>query len=231
MKIRIENLRTIEPKTQHQSETFQAWKKDDHNIVLDGTAGTGKTFVSLYLALETVLDPSTDQETIHIFRSVVPTRDIGFLPGTLEEKLEPYLAPYKGICSELFVDAAGRPIKDAFDIFMKQGVIEVHSTSFVRGTTFDSSVMLIDEMQNMTGEELDTVITRAGIHTRMIYCGDYHQSDLKDNRGKKDILSFLKILSSMCYFSTVNYDVTDIVRSDLVRDYILTKESLRETNR
>ena len=227
MKLRIENLVTIDAITANQGLAHTAWKKDKHNLVLNGCAGTGKTFTALYLALEQVLDKGNPLEKIHIFRSVVPSREIGFLPGTLEEKLEPYLEPYKNICAELFTDASGRPVKDAWQTLVETGVVEVHSTSFVRGTTFDNAVLIVDEMQNMAGRELNTVITRVGKDSRMMFCGDYWQSDFTHKREKQDILKFLQILEAMCYFSVVEFTTADVVRSDFVRDYILTKETLK----
>jgi phosphate starvation-inducible PhoH-like protein len=226
MKLRIENLVTIDPITENQRLAHVAWKKDNHHLVMSGTAGTGKTFNAMYLALEQVLDKGTPYEKIHLFRSVVPSRDVGFLPGTLEEKLEPYLQPYKTICTDLFVDAANRPVSDAWTILTETGVIETHTTSFVRGTTFDNSIMIVDEMQNMAGRELNTIVTRVGKDTRIIFCGDYHQSDFTKSREKQDILKFLEILESMCYFTRINFTTVDICRSDFVRDYIITKETL-----
>ena len=217
-KIKIEHLNTFDPITQHQREAREAWKKDGDHLVLNGCAGTGKTFTALYLALEDVLDKGTPWEKIQIVRSVVPTRDVGFLPGSLEEKLSPFSAPYVGICSELF-DNQG-----AYERLVEQGVIEFSSTSFIRGNTFDSTIIIVDEMQNMTFHELDSVITRVGVDSRIIFCGDYYQSDFTKETDKQGLKRFLQIVELLKHFSIIEFDWSDIVRSDFVRDYIMTKE-------
>lgn len=217
-KIRIDDLLTYEPITDNQRIARSAWKEDGDHLVLNGAAGTGKTFSAMYLALEDVLDKSTPWEKIHIVRSVVPTREVGFLPGTIEEKLYPYVAPYIAICNELFdTDTAYERLSD-------QGIIEFHSTSFIRGTTFDSSIILVDEMQNLTFHELDSVITRVGLDSRIIFCGDYYQSDLPNEKDRQGINNFIQIVELLKKFSIIEFGWQDIVRSDFVRDYIMTKE-------
>jgi predicted ribonuclease YlaK len=201
---------------------MDAWKKDHHNLVLNGSAGTGKTFLALLLALELVLDKSTPFEHICIYRSIVPTRDVGFLPGSLDEKLEPFIEPYKALCGELFEDRVYNP----FASLVNQGVISFESTSYLRGTTKDNTVMLVDEMQNLTFHELDSVMTRVGEVTRIIFCGDYHQSDLKHSAEKEGINKFLEIVEQLKCFTIINFDWPDIVRSGFVRDYIMTKEMM-----
>jgi len=218
--LKIDNLLTFEPLTKNQRSARSAWKQEGHHLVLNGAAGTGKTFNALYLALEDVLDKQTPWDNIHIIRSALPTRDFGFLPGSEEEKLFPFIAPYISICSELFDYSA------AYQNLVEQGIIGFHSTSYIRGTTFDSSVIIVDEMQNMTFHELDSVITRVGIDTRIIFCGDYYQSDLKTKADKQGLLEFLEILKVMQNFSIIEFGWDDIVRSDFVRDYIMTKEMI-----
>lgn len=219
--LRIDQLLTVDPATEKQRQTHQAWKKDNHNIVMSGSAGTGKTFTALYLALEQVLDKSNPLNKIHIIRSVVPSREMGFLPGTIEEKMEPYISPYIQICDELF------DIKKSYNTLVAQGVIEFHSTSFIRGTTFNDCIIIVDEMQNMNGRELNTIVTRVGQNCRLIMCGDYHQSDFATKREKQDILLFLSIIEQLSKFSVIHYDWRDIIRSDFVREYIMTKELLK----
>lgn len=219
-KLKIDNLLTFEPITKNQKLAYDAWKQEGHHLVLNGSAGTGKTFAALYLALESVLDKQTPWQKIHIIRSVVPTREIGFLPGTIQEKLDPFTMPYKNICSELFDH------NDSWNNLLHWGIVEFHSTSFIRGTTFDESIIIVDEMQNCNFHELDSVITRLGIDSRIIFSGDYHQSDLKLQSEREGIIKFLKVLDHMTNFSTITFDWHDIVRSDFVRDYIMTKEML-----
>jgi predicted ribonuclease YlaK len=217
MAIRLDQLKTIDPLTKHQSDVFDAWK-DGNNLALVGTAGTGKTFLALYLALEEVMDKSSPYETVRIIRSVVPTREVGFLPGTIEEKLNAYTGPYRQVCHELFNDVK------AYDKLVHNNYVTFESTSYIRGVSFDNSIVLVDEMQNLNFHELDSVITRVGHASKIIFAGDYHQSDFKAERDKNGINTFLSIIEQMLHFTVVNFSWEDIVRSGLVRDYIMTKE-------
>ena len=219
-KYNASDLLEITPQTDNQEKAFQAWD-DGYNLVLAGAAGSGKSFVALHMAFEELLESQLYDKVI-IVRSVVPTRDIGFLPGDKDEKIDIYQAPYKAICSELF----GEP--NSFDKLVKAGQLEFLTTSFIRGLTLDNSILIVDEMQNMTGHELDTVITRMGENSKIIFCGDYHQSDLTKRNEKKELLDFLKILEN-CFnkFKVIYFKWEDILRSDLVRDYIMTKEMMR----
>ena len=219
-KLKIDDLGVFDPLTECQEEARQSWKDGDH-LVLNGAAGTGKTFTAMYLSLQDVMDKSNPLEKIHIMRSVVPTRDLGFLPGTVEEKLLPFITPYMSICADLF------NLSDAYNRLVEQGIIEFHSTSFIRGTTFDNSIILVDEMQNLTFHELDSVVTRVGLDTRIIFSGDYYQSDFVRQGDRNGINEFLAIIEIMKNFSVVEFGWQDIIRSDFVRDYIMTKEMLR----
>ena len=219
MKLRIDDLRTFEPLTENQEKVYKAWNEDNH-LVLTGSAGTGKTFSAVYLGLEQVLDKGNQLEKVVITRSIVPTREIGFLPGSMEEKMEPYSGPYRAICTELFQDTK------AYDKLVEQDAIEFLSTSYIRGTTFNDAVIIVDEMQNLTFHELDSVITRIGQNCRIIFCGDYLQSDFTKESDKNGFGKFLKIIEHMTKFSVVTFTWADIVRSDFVRDYIMTKEML-----
>jgi predicted ribonuclease YlaK len=155
-----------------------------------------------------------------IIRSIVPTRDIGFLPGTEEEKKDAYTAPYRGIVSELVAD------NEAWNKLQQQGAVEFLTTSFIRGTTISNAIILVDEMQNLTFHELDSVITRVGENCRFIMSGDYYQTDFDKERDKNGILQFLEIIDKLKYFETIEFSWQDIVRSGLVRDYIMTKEHM-----
>jgi phosphate starvation-inducible PhoH-like protein len=176
----------------------------------------------MYLALEDVLDKSNQYNSVVIVRSIVPTREIGFLPGTLEEKIDAYTGPYRQICSELFEDSI------AYEKLVKHGSVRFVSTSHVRGTTFNDAIIVVDEMQNLTFHELDTIITRVGRNCRIIFCGDYYQSDFVKSGDKQGIMNFLDILEIMKRFTIVEFTWSDIVRSDFVRDYIMTKEMLTQ---
>lgn len=216
-RLKIDHLLTYEAITQNQKVAYDSWDDGDH-LVLAGSAGTGKTFIGMYLALADVLDKSYEQDKLVIVRSVVPTREMGYLPGSIEEKVDAYTAPYRAIATELFNE------KQAYDMLETQGAITFMSTSFIRGQTIDDAVILVDEMQNLTYHELDSIITRVGRNTRIIFSGDYYQSDLNKETDKNGILDFLNIMEVMNNFTTVEFGWADIVRSDFVRDYIMTKE-------
>ncbi len=218
LRIRIDDLRTFEPLTDNQKAFFDAYKRGDYFVALHGVAGTGKTFCALYKALEEVLDKSNPFKKIIVVRSAVQSREIGHLPGDVTEKMEIYQQPYRQICETLF----GR--KDAWDRLEEQGYIEFISTSFIRGMSFDDAIIIVDEMQNMTFEEIDTVMTRVGYRSKIVWCGDYRQTDL--NKKKNDvsgILKFFDIAYHMGAFTKIEFTVDDIVRSSLVKDYILAK--------
>ena len=212
-KVRIDDLLTFQPITENQQKTYNAYKKDKH-LLLHGIAGTGKTFLSLYLSLEEVLDPSTVYEDVFIVRSVVSTRDIGFLPGDEQEKVSIYEAPYRSICRELF------GIKDSYDALKQQNNVKFMSTSFIRGITINNAVVIVDECQNLNFHELDSIITRIGKNSKIIFCGDYTQTDLTRDNDKRGIVNFMKILRSIPEFETVEYGIEDIVRSDFLKSYI-----------
>ena len=164
----------------------------------------------------------TPHKKVIIIRSAVPSRDMGFMPGTLKEKTDMYTRPYRKIISELFDSSA-------WDYLEQNGLLEFESTSFIRGITLDNAIVIADEMQNMNFEELNTVMTRIGQNSRMIFSGDYYQSDLHRDKEKSGILKFLEILDNMKDFARVNFTHKDIVRSDIVKDYIITKENLKIT--
>lgn len=219
LQVRLDDLLEYDPITVNQANAYEAWN-DDYNLVLAGSAGTGKTFIGMYLALEDVLDPETPTEELIILRSMVPTRDMGFLPGTKEEKEDVFLAPYKAIANELFGDT------QSYNKAVTANKIRFESTSFIRGLTLDNCVLLVDEMQNLNFHELDSVITRVGKNTRIIMCGDYLQSDFKYDDDKNGIVKFLSIVERLKKFDVITFGWEDIVRSDFVRDYIMTKEMM-----
>ena len=218
--VKFEDLIQIEPITKNQEKAFESWA-DGENLVLAGSAGTGKTFVAMYLALQTSLEPSTPYHKVIVVRSIVPTRDMGYLPGTKEEKVEPFETPYKTISLELFdYDSA------VYNKLINNHQMEFITTSFVRGTQLNNAIVIIDEMQNLNFHELDSVITRIGQDCRVIFSGDYYQSDFREGYERDGIQRFLRIVERLKNFSVITFGWDDIVRSDFLRDYIMTKEML-----
>jgi len=216
LKLRIDDLKTFDPLTANQKKFFDAYKQGDYFIALHGVAGTGKTFCALYKAIEEVLDKSNPFNKIIVVRSAVQGREIGHLPGDVNEKMEIYQQPYRQICDTLF----GR--RDAWDRLEEQHHIEFISTSFIRGQSFDDAIIIVDECQNMNWSEISTVMTRVGYRSKIIWCGDYRQTDL--NRSKGDISGvkqFLEIAKTMNSFTHIEFVVDDIVRSSLVKEWII----------
>lgn len=210
------SLKKVTPKTKNQEIVFRDFS-NGKNLLIHGLPGTGKSFVSLYLALSEIEDFKT-YHNVTIIRSVVPSRDMGFLPGNIKEKSKIYELPYQAICNELY----GRG--DAYEILKSKGLIDFQTSSFLRGLTLDHSIIIVDECQNMTFQELSTIITRTGQNARIIFCGDYRQTDLKFNDEKKGILDFMNILHKMNkYFTSIEFNEEDIVRSGLVKDFIIKK--------
>ena len=224
LKLKLDHLKTFEPLTENQSLFFNAYKQGDYFIALHGVAGTGKTFVGLYLALKDVLDDRTPYEKVYIVRSLVATREIGFLPGDHEDKSSLYQIPYKNMCKYMFEMPSDADFEMLYGNLKSQETISFWSTSFIRGTTLDNAIVLVDEMQNLNFHELDSIITRIGENSKIIFCGDATQSDLIKTQERNGILDFMKIIRAMTYdFSIVEFGVDDIVRSGLVKEYIIAK--------
>lgn len=213
-------IKTILPKTFVQQEAFDAFDKGDH-LLLHGMAGTGKTFMAMYLALDEIFNNAANAlNNVTIVRSAVATRDMGFMPGKEEDKMAGYEMPYQNIATELF----GRG--DAYDILKQKELVKFHSTSFVRGCTFNNTYVIIDEVNNMSFHELDSLITRLGDNCRVIFCGDFRQSDLTKAQERAGLKDFMKIIDTLNGFTHVEFTKHDIVRSALVKEYIIAREEL-----
>lgn len=212
-------LKKIEPLTENQKLSFEQYDKGK-NLMLHGIAGTGKSFISLYLALNEIINGNGNYQRVIVVRSVVPTRDMGFLPGNNKEKTKVYEAPYYAICTELF----GRG--DAYEILKQKGLVDFISTSFIRGITLNNCIIIVDEIANMTLHELDSVITRVGRNCKIIFSGDFRQSDFTREHEKNGLIDFMKIINKMKSFAFIDFNENDIVRSSMVKDYIIQKDRL-----
>jgi phosphate starvation-inducible protein PhoH and related proteins len=209
--------RKVSPKTMSQARAFKAWNEEGKNLVLHGMAGTGKTYTALALALQSTLIEH-EQHDIVIMRSAVPTRDLGFLPGNEREKARVYEEPYHIIVNEMF----GRG--DAYEILKTKGQIDFRTTSYVRGITLDDCIIVVDECQSMTAHELDSIITRVGENSRIIFSGDTRQSDLQKQTDRNGLVQFMSVLDKVEAFQHVEFGVQDVLRSGMVKDYIIARE-------
>jgi phosphate starvation-inducible protein PhoH len=220
--INLDVMRTINPLTENQKVLFESYK-NDQNIVAYGCAGTGKTFITLYNALKDVLDEKSPYEKIYIVRSLVATREIGFLPGDHEDKSSLYQIPYKNMVKYMFEMPDESSFEMLYGNLKTQGTISFWSTSFIRGTTLDNAIIIVDEFQNLNYHELDSIITRVGENSKIMFCGDATQSDLIKTNEKNGIIDFMKVLRIMPSIDIIEFGVDDIVRSGLVKEYILAK--------
>ena len=223
--INIEMMRDITPLTDNQRKLFDAYAQDKH-LVAYGCAGTGKTFITLYNALANVLDQTTPYEKIYIVRSLVATREIGFLPGDHEDKSTLYQIPYKNMVKYMFEMPTEADFEMLYGNLKAQDTISFWSTSFIRGTTFDKAIIIVDEYQNLNYHELDSIMTRVGEQSKIMFCGDATQSDLVKQNERNGIVDFMRILRLMPSVDVIEFGVEDIVRSGLVKEYILAKMEL-----
>ena len=216
------NLVTIKSITDNQKVVFDSWT-EGKNQFLFGAAGTGKTFISLYLALKDVLDLKKPSDKVVLVRSLIPTREIGFLPGDEEDKAALYQVPYQNMVQFMFEMPNEQQFNTLYDRLKGQGTLFFLSTSFLRGLTFDNSIIIVDECQNLNFHELDTIITRVGQDSKIIFCGDFDQTDLIKRGEKNGLHDFLRILNEMEEFNCLEFTLGDIVRSGFVRSYLINK--------
>ena len=212
----------IKPLTDNQKIAFEEYRAGK-NLLLHGAAGTGKTFIMLYLALQEVLDETTPYEKIYIVRSLVPTREIGFLPGDHEDKSYLYQVPYKNMVRYMFSMPDDNSFEMLYDNLRAQDTIDFWSTSFIRGVTLDNAIIIVDEFSNLNFHELDSMITRIGEDSKLMFCGDITQTDLTREKETSGISDFISILQSMKDFTCIEFGLDDIVRSGLVKEYLIAK--------
>ena len=219
------DLTKVEPVTDNQKIVFNSYKKGE-NQFLYGCAGTGKTFISLYLAMQEVLRSDTPYDRVVMVRSLIPTREIGFLPGDEEDKAALYQVPYSNMVQYMFKQPNEQAFSMLYDKLKTQGSFYFLSTSFLRGLTFDNSIIIVDECQNLNFHELDTIITRVGQDSKIIFCGDFMQTDLSKTSERNGLFDFLRILEEMKEFNCLEFNIGDIVRSGFVRNYLIQKTKL-----
>ena len=217
-----EYMDEIVPLTENQKKLFDSYKKQKH-LVAYGCAGTGKTFITLYNAINEVLDERSPFERIYLVRSLVATREIGFLPGTYDDKSDIYQIPYKNMVKYMFQMPSDADFEMLYGNLKAQETIKFWSTSFLRGTTLDNAIVIVDEFQNCTAHELDSIITRVGENSKIMFCGDATQSDLQKTNDRNGIVDFMTILRKMPSVDIIEFGVDDIVRSGLVKEYIVAK--------
>jgi len=217
-----EHMLPVEPITDNQKVFFDEWDKGQM-LYAYGVAGTGKTFIALYKALKDVLDEFTLYDKIYIVRSLVATREIGFLPGDHEDKSSLYQIPYKNMVQSMFEMPDDNSYEMLYDNLKAQETISFWSTSFIRGTTLDNAIIIIDECQNLNFHELDSIITRVGQDSKIVFCGDAAQTDLLKVNERTGIMDFQRIIQNMDEFSLIEFGIDDIVRSGLVKSYLISK--------
>ena len=220
-----ELLLDIEPLTDNQRKLFESYDAGKH-LVAHGVAGSGKTFLCLFKALQDVLSECTPYEKIYIVRSLVPTREIGFLPGSHDDKASLYQIPYKNMVKYMFQMPSDADFEMLYGNLKAQETISFWSTSFIRGTTLDNCIIIVDELENLNFHELDSIITRVGENTKILFCGDASQSDLVRQNEKNGVVDFMKILRQMPSFDIIEFEVADVIRSGLIKEYIITKMEL-----
>ena len=221
--INTDLLVDIDPLTDNQKRFFDSYAEEKH-LIAYGCAGTGKTFIALYNALQDVLNDNTPYERIYLVRSLVSTREIGFLPGTYEDKSDIYQIPYKNMVKYMFQMPTDADFEMLYANLKAQETIKFWSTAFLRGTTLDNAIVIVDEFQNLNFHELDSIITRVGENTRICFCGDATQSDLQKTNERNGIIDFMRILRAMPSFDIIEFGLDDIVRSGLCKEYLVAKK-------
>jgi phosphate starvation-inducible PhoH-like protein/PhoH-like ATPase len=220
---------TVSPVTDNQKIAFKDYK-DGKNLFLYGAAGTGKTFITLYMALQEALRNETKYDCVYIVRSAVPTREIGFLPGDEEDKTALFQVPYQNMVKFMFEQPNEQAFNLLYDRLKNQGSLMFLTTSFLRGITLDNAIIIVDEAQNLNFHELDTIITRVGMDSKIMFCGDFFQSDLQKHSEKEGIKHFMSILRGMKSFSNIEFTLGDIVRSGMVKEYLISKIKKEQEN-
>jgi predicted ribonuclease YlaK len=223
--INLEYLLDIEPITENQKILYQYYD-EGKNIFAHGVPGSGKTFCLLYRALKDVLDEKTPYEKIYIVRSLVQTREIGFMPGDEDQKKTLFEIPYKNMVKYMFQMPSDADFEMLYGNLKSQNTISFWCTSFIRGVTLDNSIIIVDEAQNCSAHESFSVISRCGENTKIMFSGDIEQSDLTKANEKTGIIDFIRVIEAMPSFEKVEFGIDDICRSPLVKEFVIAKKSL-----
>jgi predicted ribonuclease YlaK len=224
--INLDYIREIEPLTENQKKLFNSYD-EGKNLIAYGSAGTGKTFVLLYKALKEVLNERSPYEKIYIVRSLVPTREIGFLPGDSTQKSDIYEIPYKNMVKYMFEMPDDASFEMLYGNLKSQGTVSFWSTSFIRGTTLDRCIIIVDEFSNLNGHELDSIITRVGEDSKIMFSGDATQSDLIRTKERNGIVDFMRVVRIMPSFDIIEFEIGDVIRSGIVKEYLIAKHELQ----
>lgn len=223
--ISLDVLQKMHPLTENQAKLFESYE-NGKNILAHGSPGTGKTHVLLYNALKDVLNERTPYDKIILLRSTVQSLDIGFVPGSVNEKIAPFESPYKHMVKSMFELSTEEEFEMIYGLLKSEKIIDFMCVSFLRGTTFDNCILIVDECQNMNYHQLSTVITRVGQDSKIFFAGDSRQSDLTKQSERKGFIDFAKVLERMESFDLIKFEIEDVVRSGIVKQFLIAEHEL-----
>ena len=216
------HLVDIQPITENQKRLCESYSAGK-NIIAYGAAGTGKTFITLYNAIKEVLNAETPYKKVYIVRSLIATREVGSVLGDIEDKSRLYQVPYEHMVKYMFQMSSDEEFHNLYRNLKDQGTINFLSTSYIRGTTLDDAIVIVDEFENLNFNELDSIITRVGQNSKIHFCGDATQSDLEQTTERNGIVDFIKVTRGMPSVDIIEFGIDDIVRSGIVKEYLIAK--------
>ena len=216
------HLVDIQPITENQKRLCESYSAGK-NIIAYGAAGTGKTFITLYNAIKEVLNAETPYKKVYIVRSLTATRETGIVSSNHEEQSWLYQVPYQSMVKYMFQMSSDLEFNNLYRNLKDQGIINFLSTSYIRGTTLDDAIVIVDEFENLNFHELDSIITRVGQNSKIHFCGDATQSDLEQTIERNGIVDFIKVTRGMPSVDIIEFGIDDIVRSGIVKEYLIAK--------